>query len=208
LKFPTEPEKFLARNGVFNNWLLKMNKYRRIVSYAFFGIIIAIALLLIISRIPLPGNYKVMMVLSGSMEPKIKTGSVVIVKPLSDYKEGEVISFKEPENTDRIVTHRIVKVISGMDGVYYQTKGDANDAPDWTQVPKENVIGKVLFSIPYLGYVLNGIRQPVIFTLLIIVPSTIIIYEEIKKVKGEFKKKKQYKKIVEKRNENSKVKNK
>lgn len=188
---------------------LKMKNIGKIISYAFFGIVIAIALLLVISRISLPGNYKVMMVLSGSMEPKIKTGSVVIVKPFSDYREGEVISFKEPENSERIVTHRIVKVVSGMDGMYYQTKGDANDAPDWTQVPKENVIGKVLLSIPYLGYALNGIRQPIVFTLLIVVPSAIIIYEEIKKIQGEFKKKKQYKKIVEKRNEkNPKVKNK
>ena len=170
--------------------------------YAFFGIVIAIALLLLISRIPLPGNYKVMTVLSGSMEPSIKTGSIVFVKPLSGYKEGDVISFKDIENQDRIVTHRIVNVISGMDGLYYEVKGDANDSPDWMQVPKENVVGKVLFSIPYIGYALNGIRQPIVFTLLIITPATIIIYEEIKNIKGEVAKKKKYKKAVEKRKNN------
>lgn len=198
-----------------------MKNIWRVVSYTFFGIIVAITLLLVISKIPLPGNYRVMAVLSGSMEPSIKTGSIVIVKPQEEYREGNVISFTplnssdanstgftEP-NSDIIVTHRIVEVISGIDGIYYVTKGDVNDAPDWNQIPKENVIGKVLISIPYLGYLLNGIKQPIVFTLFIIVPSTIIIYEEVKKIKGEIKKKKRYKKIVKKRNEKiSKVKNK
>ncbi len=189
--------------------LSKMNKYWKGIFYTFLGIVIAIAVLLIISKIPLPGNYKVMMVLSGSMEPKIKTGSIVIVRPVDEYKVGDIISYYDSSNRERVVTHRIFKIEKTEERNFYQTKGDANDAPDLQIFSEDLIIGKVLFSIPYLGYVLNGIRQPVIFTLLIIVPSTIIIYEEIKKIKEELKKKKRYKKIAKKRHEkNSKVKNK
>lgn len=186
-----------------------MKNIWRVVFYLFFGIIILVAALLIFSKLPLPGNYKVMAVLSGSMEPKIKTGSVVIVKPVGNYKIGDVISYYDPSNRERVVTHRIFKIDKTEEGNFYQTKGDANDAPDWQVFSEDLIIGKVFFSIPYLGYALNGIRHPIIFTLLIIVPSTIIIYEEIKKIKEELKKKKRYKKIAKKRHEkNSKVKNK
>lgn len=172
-----------------------MREIGKIVYYIFFGIIVFIALLLIFSKIPLPGNYKVMVVLSGSMEPAIKTGSIVLVKPVREYKVGDVISYYDPSNRAKVITHRILKIEKTGEGNFYQTKGDANDAPDWEIFSEKLIIGKVLFSIPYLGYALNGIRHPIVFTLFIIVPSTIIIYEEVKNIQAELKKKKRYKKV-------------
>lgn len=102
-------------------------------------------------------------VLSGSMEPTYRTGSVIYVKSV-DYttlQEGDPITFMMDEET--IATHRIVEVIPDLeeDGtIRFRTKGDANEVPDGNPVHYRNVIGKPVFSIPYLGYVAAYIQNP------------------------------------------------
>jgi len=57
-------------------------------------------------------------------------------------------------------------------------------------VSKSEIIGKVLFSVPYLGYAVDFAKKPLGFALIILVPAAIIIGDEIKKIFGEVKKKK------------------
>jgi signal peptidase len=163
----------------------------KIIYYIFLTFIVAIAILLIVSVFPIGGNYKLFIVQSGSMEPAIKMGSLVIVKPAKDYKIGDVISFGLVTKTKAPTTHRIydIKVTDGK--ISYITKGDANNAPDQREVSKKDVIGKVLFSIPYLGYAVDFAKKPLGFALIILVPAAIIIGDEIKKIYEEIKKKKQ-----------------
>jgi len=155
--------------------------------YLFIVLIAAIALLLLISVVPVPGNYEVLVVLSGSMEPTIKVGSVVVVKPSEDYKIDDIITFSRSEDSEVSTTHRIVEIEDEDGRVLYTVKGDINEDPDQDKVLKENVIGKVLFSIPFLGYPLNFAKQPVGFVLLIWIPALIIIWEEIKNIGKEMK---------------------
>lgn len=166
---------------------MKIFKY---VYYIFIAFIVAIALLLIVSTFPITGNFKVLTVISGSMEPSIKTGSVVIVKPASDYKIGEVITFGPYTKKKAPTTHRVydIKVVEGQ--VVYITKGDANNAPDSREVQKKDVVGKVLFDVPFIGYAVNFAKQPLGFALIIIVPAAIIIFDEVKNIYGEIKRKK------------------
>ncbi len=129
-----------------------------------------------------------MIVQSGSMAPAIKMGSIVVVKPAEDYKIGDVITFGPCTKTKAPTTHRIydIKVVEGKP--YYITKGDANNAPDQREISKREVIGKVLFSVPYLGFAVDFAKKPLGFALIIIIPATIIIFDEIKKIFGEIKK--------------------
>ena len=160
----------------------------KIVSYIFVAVIAVVVLLLVVSVIPIPGNYKVLMVLSGSMEPVIKVGSIVTVKPRQEYKIDDIITFNLGSKAP--TTHRIVDIEEESDKILYMVKGDANEDPDLEKVPKENVIGKVLFSIPFLGYALDFAKKPVGFLLLIWVPAIIVIWEEIRTIKNEIIKKK------------------
>ena len=160
----------------------------KIVSYIFIAVIAVVVLLLVVSVFPIPGNYKVLVVLSGSMEPRIKMGSIVAVKPTNEYKINDIITFNSGGKTP--TTHRIVDIEEESDKILYTVKGDANEDPDLEKVPKENVIGKVLFSIPFLGYALDFAKKPVGFLLLIWVPAIIVIWEEIRTVKNEIIKKK------------------
>ena len=102
-------------------------------------------------------------VLSGSMEPTYPVGSLIYVKS-TDYKQlkvGDPITFLVSEDT--VATHRIIEVLPDEDDpntIRYFTQGDANDAPDGSSVHYKNIIGKPVFSIPYLGYVSNYIQTP------------------------------------------------
>ena len=161
----------------------------KIIYYIFLAFIGAIAVLLIVSVFPITGNYKIMIVQSGSMAPAIKMGSVVVVKPAEDYKIGDVITFGPYTRTKAPTSHRIydIKVVGGEPR--YITKGDANNASDQREVSKREIIGKVLIDIPYLGYVVSFAQKPVGFALIIIVPAGLIIFDEARKIYAEVKKK-------------------
>ena len=76
------------------------------------------------------------------------------------------------------ITHRIINITDGG----FITKGDANEDPDQWTVKRENVIGKVTFTIPYTGYTGYFVRTPIGFILLIIIPATLLIIHEIIKI--------------------------
>jgi len=165
-------------------------KIFKIIYYIVIAFIGIVAILLVVSVLPITGNYKVMIVQSGSMAPEIKMGSIVIVKPADDYKIDEVITFTNPKTPDKTTTHRIhdIKVIGGEPS--YITKGDSNNAPDQREVSKREIVGKVLTDIPYLGFVVDFAKKPVGFSLIIIIPAAVIIFDEARKIYGEIKKKK------------------
>lgn len=71
------------------------------------------------------------------------------------------------------------------------TKGDANEGPDQWIVKKENVIGKVILTIPLVGYLGYFVRTPIGFILLIVIPASLIIIMEIRNIIKEIKKTKQ-----------------
>lgn len=92
-------------------------------------------------------------VLSGSMEPEIKTGGIVFTDTKDVSPEvGDVITYTIK---DQQVTHRVVSKRDGM----YITKGDANDAEDASPVAREQVIGTVSLSIPYLGFIASALTH-------------------------------------------------
>lgn len=165
-------------------------KILKIIYYIFGGLIALLAILLVASTVPITGNIKFMIVQSGSMEPAIKTGSIVVVKSIDEYSIGDVITFQrvgEKVST----THRIVEMREVNEVTIYETQGDANNVSDREGVVKKEIIGKVWFSIPYLGYIINFAKQPIGFILMIVIPALAIISDEIKKIHKEVDKKKE-----------------
>lgn len=164
-------------------------KIFKIIYYIVVLFIAVIAVLLIISVFPFTGNYKVLVVQSGSMEPTIKTGAIIVVKPAQDYQIDDVITFTNPNNRNDSITHRIYDMKLNQGVPVYITKGDANEDPDSWEILKKDVIGKMLFTIPFLGYVVDFTKTPLGFALIVIVPAGLIISDEIRKIYREIKKK-------------------
>lgn len=94
-------------------------------------------------------GYKPYVVMSGSMEPAIHTGSVCFIDTNAKYSEisvDDIIAFK---TSTMEVTHRVISI--NNEGL--ETKGDANENSDGITTTKNNFIGKNVFSIPYIGYI-------------------------------------------------------
>lgn len=146
---------------------------------AFIVCISIIALLLIISIFPITGNYKVLIVQSGSMEPAIKVGSLVVSKPVGQYQVGDIITFNSNQT---LITHRLHHIELKVAGPLYTTKGDANNGPDKNKVSAKQVVGKVFFELPYIGYAVDAAKSPLGFLSIIVVPAAVIIYDEARKI--------------------------
>lgn len=98
-------------------------------------------------------------VLSGSMEPEYPTGGCVYVKAVDaqTLEIGDVITFRL--SGDTVATHRIIDVAEENGTPLFFTKGDANDDADSGAVTPERIIGKVMFGLPYLGYLAAFIQS-------------------------------------------------
>lgn len=153
--------------------------------------ILSVAALLLLDHFEVVETVKPFVVMSGSMEPAVKLGSVVVVRPQPTYRPGEIITYTSNGDTKNPTTHRIVfrQYPEGLDGEpVYLTAGDANEDFDSLEVRPVDVVGKVLFSVPYLGYIVSMAKQPYGFILFVIVPATIVIYEELKTFLTELRK--------------------
>jgi len=154
------------------------------------AIVITTALLSAMSVLGFPQGLRTFVVQSGSMEPAIKTGSLVFVMPQSDYQVDDIVTAKLDKDADiknpaATVTHRIVEVKNENDQTSYITKGDANQSPDMNSRSKDMLIGKVVYGLPYLGYPVGFAKTQTGFIALIVIPATIIIYGELLKIKQE-----------------------
>ena len=128
-------------------------------------------------------GWRTEIVLSGSMEPAIQTGSVVVSRPIAadDVREGDVIMFSSPDG-HTLTTHRVIDVESGKDGLHVTTKGDANKGADINTVLPAQIVGIIVLSIPYLGYLVAFIRTPFGLVLFVVVPVAILIISELVKI--------------------------
>ncbi len=141
-----------------------------------------IVILLISTLIPfVTGSERALVVLSGSMTPLMLVGDLIIVEAISpdELTVGEVIAFKDPGGKDTFVTHRIINIKEGEERVF-KTKGDANEEEDLFEVPASDVAGKLVFLIPFAGYLPEASKNKTIFLFTIIIPAAIIILDEIK----------------------------
>jgi signal peptidase len=120
-------------------------------------------------------GHPVMIVLSGSMAPVIRTGDLVVDDSVSATQAahlhvGQIISVRDFPGSPTIITHRIVGIETKGGTVAYVTKGDVNNAPDAVPRPASDVIGVFRGAIPRGGYLLNALHQPLVLGLLLASP--------------------------------------
>jgi signal peptidase len=157
------------------------------VYYLFVACVVAVALMSLTTHVSIPGNLQIKVVKSGSMEPYIKTGGVVVIRPAPDYKVGDVVTFGKDTKDQIPTTHRIMAIEGEGPLRTFTTKGDANDSEDPALQRLSDIRGKVLFTLPYLGYILDFAKKPIGFVLLVGFPALVIIVDEVGKIIKEIK---------------------
>ena len=121
-------------------------------------------------------------VMSGSMAPALRTGDVVVDQGIraADAKVGDVVTFRDPEGSHRLITHRVRRIRIGAGSVVsFVTRGDNSNAVQRWSVPASGSIGLVRARVPYLGYALWITRQPLGRLLFVVVPALLLAVSEI-----------------------------
>lgn len=128
-------------------------------------------------QLPIPQlSYNTYVITSGSMEPTIMTGDLIFSKSQSSYTDGDIVTFQEPGHPT--ITHRIIER-APKDPNSFITKGDNNEDPDTTPMPKANIKGKYQLTLPKIGYVLVYSRSPLGLIVLIGLPSIVLALESV-----------------------------
>lgn len=146
-----------------------MKKFLKILNFVFNSILTLIIIIGIVFITLYIIGIEPFVVQSGSMEPKIETGSLCFINKLikyEDIKQYDIIAFKLPTGVG--VTHRVINITN--EG--FTTKGDNNQTEDLIKTTKQNYIGKNIFSIPKIGYAIKLIqttRGKIIFGTIVIV---------------------------------------
>ncbi|MFC2056517.1 signal peptidase I [Chloroflexota bacterium] len=121
-------------------------------------------------------GWRVDAVLSGSMEPELKVGSLVITRPVEPKTivVGDIITFRPVSVGEEMITHRVIGTGQSASR-HFETKGDAADKPDPFAVPAQNVVGKVCFHAPHWGHFTEFLKTPFGFLFAVVIPGVIII---------------------------------
>lgn len=125
------------------------------------------------NKIPSLLGYKAFSIVSGSMEPTLHIGDIIIIKEVNpeELDINDIITFIEG---DSAVTHRIVEIILEGGKTSYKTKGDANNANDSELVKQENIQGKYVCRIEKIGGLISKAKNTT--TLVIIVIFIYFVY--------------------------------
>ena len=121
--------------------------------FAAAGFVLGIALAL---ALPLAFDARPLTVLSGSMEPTLGTGDVTVVQRIAplEARPGDIVTFRDPANQDRLVTHRVRSMRVRAGSVAFVTRGDANNVSERWAVSRNGEISRVVYRIPELGRLL------------------------------------------------------
>ena len=161
-----------------------MSGARQVLNWLGLLLLLVIVIPFVIYAVPgvigAEGSY---VVLSGSMEPSISTGDVIVVDEVDPtaVEEGDVITYLRTD-AETPTTHRVVGITEQGDETAFITQGDANDEPDASPVLASQVMGQVTFTIPYIGYVIEFVNTPMGFIALVIVPFVLLLLTELRSI--------------------------
>lgn len=132
--------------------IILSSKFKKNTKFIYY--IVTIILITIVSLTSGYFKYQAIVIATGSMTPNINKGDMVVIekvapKDAKKLKEGEVLAFKRE---DKIVVHRIYKIYTSGDEIFFKTKGDHNNAPDGYLTEAKEILGTVKFNIRYIGY--------------------------------------------------------
>ncbi len=132
--------------------------------------------LLLAAAAPLALGDHSFVVQSGSMAPTIDTGDVVVVEPIraSEVGVGDIITFRNPENNDELLTHRAVAINPAAGRIAITTQGDANTGREEWRTKPAGELGRVLYRVPKLGFPVSSIGTPGGRIGLVVIPALLL----------------------------------
>ena len=155
--------------------------WRNVANVAGVVLLVAVVVPFVVFAVPqVVGADQSYVVLSGSMEPAMSPGDVIIVNsvPASAIERNDVITFGGQEG-DTPTTHRVIEVVEQDGTTAFRTQGDANEDPDSGLVSPDAVLGRVTLTIPLIGYVVLWVNTPVGYITLVLLPIGLFLGNEL-----------------------------
>jgi signal peptidase len=123
-------------------------------------------------------------VLTGSMEPTIAAGDVVVDEQIAPTaaRVGDVVTFRDPEDQSRLITHRVRSIRRQGSHLWFVTQGDANNTTEHWRVAADGQLGRVAYTVPWVGHVAVLTHTPLGLALLLVVPLLLLGLEEIARI--------------------------
>lgn len=183
------------QKGILNNPIIKM--VSKVLSWILLGFLILIAGLLIYNIVSskiyevrgqkYEPEIALYTIISPSMEPNINVYDVVVTKKVKDFstiKAGDVITFISSSTLGEglTVTHRVKEVVKTEDDIKFRTQGDNNSIPDSALASSKNVLGKVMFKVPWVGHIQFFLQSKGGWLFALLIPAMVIVVYDIYKV--------------------------
>ena len=148
---------------------------KKIAWYTVFSLVVMLMVVAVFIYIAPHIGWHVSAVLSGSMEPALETGSLVVTRPvaLEEIEVGDIITFNSGSPGERMITHRVIGIQKNSP-ISFRTQGDNCGMPDPFSVPAENLVGEICLHIPYGGNFTEFLKTPAGFISSVIVPGILI----------------------------------
>lgn len=134
--------------------------------------------------LPLAFGARPYTVLSGSMEPAIAAGDLVVAQRTapSEVRVGDVVTFEDPKRGNRLTTHRVGGIRRSGGKVEVVTKGDANNTTERWRAPADGEVGRVAYRVPWVGNVTVFAGTPLGFALMVAVPLLLLAINELMRI--------------------------
>jgi signal peptidase len=154
--------------------MIRGRKLSALLGNVLLGLVLVVATIFVVNVAvngfgTLPGGYRPLVVLSGSMEPYMPTGSLVLTKSVdpATVKVGDVITFRLRTGSFQtdLATHRVEAIKNSPGGVSFVTKGDANQVHDPVPVPASDLVGRVVVVSSLAGSVVEALKTPLFLAL-------------------------------------------
>jgi signal peptidase len=146
---------------------------------------LAIAALLVAAiALPLAFGARPHTVLTGSMEPAIAAGDVVIDARISPTaaEVGDVVTFRDPEDQSRLITHRVRSIRRAGSHLWFVTQGDANNTTEHWRIAGGGELGRVAYTVPWVGHAAVLTHTPLGLALLLVLPLLLLGLDELVRI--------------------------
>ena len=161
----------------------KKSKTKRIVGIVISAVCLAlVAFLLFVAIVLMVDKYgnksavpsffgtATLVVETGSMEPTIHEGDLIIIKKTNDYKIGDIITFMHDGETIP-TTHRIIGIVDGK----FRTKGDHNNTEDTLLVSEDEIYGEWQSTVPHVGLFVRWLGEDFGWLYIVAIVAVIVV---------------------------------
>ncbi len=149
---------------------------KKALAYLGFIMVVMVMLAAVFTYVTPHFGWRVGAVLTESMAPRLKVGSLVVAVPVAPdtIKVGDIITFRPTTGGKTMITHRVIGIEQNSP-LRFETMGDANVKADPDTVHQQNVFGKVYFNVPSVGFLTEFLKTPLGFVFGMVIPGIVLI---------------------------------